>query len=182
MSNIRIWAADVNNLSDARYFAAMGVDILSFKCVNEVDLLKILAIKDWVEGPKTALEVDDMEVSSHTQHFINKLQPDIVLLSPFTEYPSLSNTIYTTTIYPDVDDIDFQIIKFSEFLNLAQFNQIRSVKHNNIFLDGPLTNEQIATITKNDPNIGIVVRGGEEIKVGIKSFDELDEFFDMVNG
>jgi phosphoribosylanthranilate isomerase len=181
MSNIRIWAADVNNLSDARYFAAMGVDILSFKCINEVDLLKILAIKDWVEGPKIAFEVDDIEISSHTQHFINKLQPDIVLLSPFTEYPNLSNTIYTTTIYPDIDEIDFQIIKFSDVLNLAQFNQIRSVNNKSIFLDGPLSNEQINTLTKNDQNIGIVVRGGDEIKVGIKSFDELDEFFDMVN-
>jgi phosphoribosylanthranilate isomerase len=182
MSNIRIWAADVNNLSDARYFAAMGVDILSFKCVSEVDLLKILAIKDWVEGPKIALEVDDIEVSSHTQHFINKLQPDIVLLSPFTEHHNLTNPIYTTAIYPDLVDIDFQIIKFSEVLNLAQFNQIHSIKNKNIFLDGPLTNEQISAIIINDPNIGIVVRGGEEIRVGIKSFDELDEFFDMING
>ena len=99
MSKNKIWAANVNNLSDARYFAAMGVDIMSFICADHQDMVRIHAIKDWVEGPKIAIELQGLEYSDLHSKFIEEIKADIVLSAPYLVLPSMDIPRYHTTIY-----------------------------------------------------------------------------------
>ena len=56
MLNIRIIASQIGNLTDARYFAAMGVEWMGFSLdpggVSYLSPAEVSGIKAWVEGPK----------------------------------------------------------------------------------------------------------------------------------
>lgn len=181
MSKNKIWAADVNNLSDARYFAAMGVDILSFKCNSEEDLVKIHAIKEWVEGPQIAIELDGIEFTEDMKRWIDDIQPDIIQISPYLIIPNTEIPIFKTSIFPVVEKRSQQIIKIESIWESNDLDQILNLSFEDLFIDGQLTKNDIQKIIDKAPNLGIVIRGGNEDKPGIKSFDELDEFFEIIN-
>ena len=56
MYNPQIKASQITNLTDARYFAAWGVEWLGFGLESGQDYFvttaQMAAIKEWVEGPK----------------------------------------------------------------------------------------------------------------------------------
>jgi phosphoribosylanthranilate isomerase len=181
MSKNKIWAADINNLSDARYFAAMGVDIMGFKCISDQDRIKILAIKEWVEGPQIALELDGIEFTEEMQKWIDDIQPDIVQMSPYLTIPNIGIPIFKTNIFPIVTNSSQQIIKIDIPLASNDLYEILSLNQQDIFIDGSLSKDELHEIIEKAPNLGIVIRGGNEEKPGIKSFDELDDFFDILS-
>ena len=78
MPTAKIYAGPITNLTDARYFAAWGVEWLSFNLSpDEEDFLtpnQILAIKEWVEGPAMV-----GEFNRHDTHEIQKLTVDLQL-------------------------------------------------------------------------------------------------------
>jgi len=63
--NRKVIAQNIINLSDARYFAAWGVDYLSFNTIPDSDyfleLDKVQEIKDWVEGPLCLIETNALD-------------------------------------------------------------------------------------------------------------------------
>lgn len=179
MKKNKIWAASVSNLSVARYFAAMDVDIISFSLQENQNINKIHALLEWIEGPKTGLELDDLFYTEELKTTIQAVQPDIVLTSPFLNLPETMAKIYKKSIYPDYEDLPCQVIIIENPLeDLSEFSVLQS---EDIFLDGPLSIENLHFIRENLPHIGLVIRGGDEEKPGIKSFDELDEFFDLMS-
>ena len=60
MLSKKIIIQNITNLSDARYFAAWGVDFISFNQDESSPYYaswdKIKEIKEWVEGPKILIE------------------------------------------------------------------------------------------------------------------------------
>ncbi|HAI56952.1 MAG TPA: hypothetical protein DCM04_03365, partial [Saprospirales bacterium] len=62
MLKTKIIAADLQNLTDARYFAAWLVDYMSFNLSEEsANLSKIKEIMDWVEGPIFSAQYTGLE-------------------------------------------------------------------------------------------------------------------------
>ena len=179
MRKNKIWAAAVNNLSVARYFAAMEVDIVSFAVMEPNDKNKIHAMREWIEGPSIGLELDDIVYTKETYDLIREVDPDLVLASPFLNVEGIPTKLYRKTIFPDFDDLPCQVIIFENPID--DLSVFESLSAEDIYLDGPLSQANITFIKSHLPHIGIVVRGGDEEKPGIKSFDELDEFFEAVN-
>ena len=67
------------------------------------------------------------------------------------------------------------IISKEDIENLSQEEISRA------FLDTKdLPNDQVAPLISSHPNIGIVLYGGVEEKVGYKSFDEQDALIDLL--
>ena len=179
MRKNKIWAASVNNLSVARYFAAMDVDIISFSVSDSNDINKIHALTEWIEGPQAGVEIEDIIYTHETEDVIKEIQPDLILTSPYLNVTDCPCKIYKKTIYPDYKDLPYQVIIFEHPIN--DFSEFTTLQSEEIYLDGPVNKENLQFIKENLPRIGLIIRGGDEEKVGIKSFDELDEFFDMMN-
>jgi len=49
-----------------------------------------------------------------------------------------------------------------------------------VFLDIPFEAKHLAEILENLDICGLILRGGEEEKTGIKSFEELDSIFEIL--
>lgn len=78
MLRTKILAGSITNLTDARYFAAMGVEWMGFNLNPGDDSflppLQVQAIKEWVEGPAILGEFNLQSVEE-----INKLTQDLEL-------------------------------------------------------------------------------------------------------
>jgi len=66
-------ASHVSNLTDARYFAARGVDYILYD-LDDIALPKILEIQEWVSGPEVLLLFSNNSISSLDEAMI-KLSP-----------------------------------------------------------------------------------------------------------
>ena len=62
---MKIIATDIANLTDARYFAAWGVDGLAYNIdpssANSISSAQLKEIAEWVEGPETTIKLDGLE-------------------------------------------------------------------------------------------------------------------------
>lgn len=70
---VQVIASNITNLTDARYFAAYGVQYLLFD-LSEINIAGIKEIIDWVSGPKTLL-LFSAEKSDDIDEAVLKLEP-----------------------------------------------------------------------------------------------------------
>ena len=92
MLRTKILAGSLTNLTDARYFAAMGVEWIGFNLNPGDDTflspVQVQAIKEWVEGPAIIGEFN-LQSAAEIQQLITDLTLDAVQLGPFTELDTL---------------------------------------------------------------------------------------------
>lgn len=70
---VQVIASNITNLTDARYFAAYGVQYLLFD-LSEINVAGIKEIVDWVSGPKTLL-LFTRDNSNDIDEAVLKLEP-----------------------------------------------------------------------------------------------------------
>lgn len=211
MKKIQIKANGINNLTDARYFAARGADWLSFdqdeKSEQYIDPTKFLAITGWVEGPKTIAnfgkqtvqEIKDLkklldfDVAQVGGNFSieeimalegMQIQKTIVM-TPGTDMEKFEEELYPFHSLVSSFVLDFQKYKlpWSELIADPPFS-IKRLKafcqNSQVILDIPFeANEMESIISEMNP-VGLCVAGGSEEKIGMKSYEELDDVFDLL--
>ncbi len=173
----KIIAQNITNLTDARYFAAWGVEYLSFNIIPEspylLPLEKIEEIKNWVEGPQTLLEANALE------------------FLPIADGHILSN-IYSSLPLNKIAFFRIEMIELQKGIppgnyivalttaDVVTFNSIDPSKYEdcNVFLDiSAYDFSQLDNLPKGN---GLVVQGGEEEQTGVKSYDELDVLYEWL--
>lgn len=175
MLSRKVIATHITNLTDARYFAAWGVDYLMFDLDPDsphyISTNDVLEIKEWVEGPKII-------VHNATAESIDRINPDgIVLDNAYRDN--------TTEV-----ELEFRKVVANDIaLGLPQGNYLINEGGealSNITDDGSDYYVDFASIEieqlNSYPHLGLQVRGGAEEKVGVKTFDDLDELFDLLMG
>jgi len=185
LNRIKIIASSISNLTDARYFAAWAVEALSFD-LEIVDRDEYFAIKDWVEGVKIFIETND-EFSDIEIHEADGI---IYLLDDNAHNQDiLSSQTKVSAALPILKKLSFvegQILRhgpeWHQLQDDTKLYHIKFAKDNNCFLDLPLSVNKLREYAEADLIYGLVLRGGDEEKVGFKSYDELDEIFDIVEG
>ena len=191
-----VYAAQIANLTDARYFAARGVEWLGFDCnpasPTYLPLEQSRAVREWVDGVKIVAEFGQQSPPDVLFH-LTELRPDALLIPatlPERDFELLndqSRRLFVVVEHSDVTDwsvhLDEPRYQNAQFvLKAATFSEelhrlVRELSGEYpIYLDVALTVPQLTDL----PGRGIVVRGGEEEKVGYKSFDELDELLDAL--
>ena len=119
MNQLPVKASQISNLTDARYFAARGIDWLAFDLDPGSDaylsLAEIHAICEWVEGPKIVGSFGLLDADEIVK-IKNELNLDAIQLHPFMPLYQLEvlekeNTIQTF-IVEDLNDLDQQLIAF----------------------------------------------------------------------
>ena len=186
---MKIIATDIANLTDARYFAAWGVDMMCYNIEAETEgsltPAKLKEIVDWVEGPVTGIKMAGLAVPATINDVEFALENAIV--SPFIEKADLPDNItnvYRICTLDDIPQDDDKLILTLDTpvaqLSSVQSDKIKSIASSKIvFLDGIFTSSDLDTITALGVE-GIILKGGEEEKVGYKSFDELDDLLEAL--
>ncbi|MBC7885666.1 MAG: hypothetical protein H7X99_09340 [Saprospiraceae bacterium] len=195
MLKSKVKISHVNNLTDARYFAAMGADYLGF-CANPgaerfCAPAKIKEITDWVSGPQFVLEFDGWQEEDDIRSMLEMNLCHAVHLGVFATYensfgvPSFKDFIFENLTEEDMFKYDYPVIKsdkkFSTMSNPEINNLIKYLSLKPSYLDINLKIDDLDEMCKVLPSFGLILRGGEEERTGVKSFDELDRIFDMLN-
>jgi len=168
---------------------------------------ELVAIRAWVEGPKIVGEFGFMPIEDLLE--LTKLMKlDAIQVGPFYQAEDLAQlkglTIFQEIIIePDVkgQDLLAQLQKAAPYvnyflLNFSKNNQsleqlrtsdsftITDLKNMtaafSILLDLHLPAADVESFLEETGVHGLSLKGGEEEKVGVKSFDELDEVFEAL--
>ncbi len=210
MLKIKVKASSITNLTDARYFAAREVEWLGFPIgIGEgmIEPVKVKAIAEWVGGVKIAGEFSfatPEEIKALTQ----QIGLDAVQVGMFISQNEISQLKGLTVIKEVMAGIELSETELEDHLNayteccdffLLNFsaaghtwNDVKSghpytidfikdlcKKHRIILNLDCHDNEMDRMISEINP-FAISINGGEEERVGVKSFDDLDEILDVL--
>lgn len=175
---------------------------------NYIEPKVMKAIKEWVDGVKIVGEFNLPDLPT-IQSAIDLLAIDQLQVGPFADHNTLKQAsekvaviqevIIETTSDPDFIRSIFDqnqsyvqhfILNFSKnrisWENIKQghplaFDLLKEWNTEyNLLLDMDFNDENINEILESLKPTGICLKGGEEEKVGYKSFDELDDIFDEI--
>ena len=176
MVTTSIIAQNITNLSDARYFAAWGIEYISFNMIPDSPYViqepAIREIKDWVEGPKCLIEANALEITD--------LADGHILSNVYQSLPLNKEVFYRISFQELIKGLvaSKYIVKVDE-KDLAAARNIdpQSILGCDLYLD---TTGLPLESFKDWPKWGLVVQGSEEEKVGLKSFEGLDDLYELL--
>lgn len=195
--------SSINNLSDARYCAGMYVNLLGFSLEktseNFVSPEKFKEITDWLSGLEYVAEFN----FSHPESMLAQLQdyPGIQYIETTEEIHlgMLANTNYGLILRKQVNHLDaleelisksatykeneITLLLVSDTLELDQntISKIKSLAQQcQILLGFGLEASSVEKTAEVTGVKGIALQGGEEIKPGLKDFDELADILEVL--
>jgi len=188
---MRIIATDITNLTDARYFAAWGVEGMAFNIdpssSDSLNGAQLKEIVDWVEGPATMIKMEGLEVPVNLNDVRSKVEIKNIIVGPFIDTNELAgfDKIYRICALDDSWQEDaYLILSFPHDINkitTEQRDKIQNLTANReVFLDANFKAADLDEVKKLG-FAGIILKGGEEEKVGFKSYDELDEILEAIS-
>lgn len=208
MLKIKVKAGQINNLTDARYFAAWEVDWLGFNLdasrAKPISILDFKAIKEWVDGVEIVAEFGvtpfDEIVAIMNELQINTLQLNGNIherelkelkemgytiiktfdLSDRTTWATIENRLAHDSLIIDYLLLDFGALTATTLLEEHAALLKKWCKKYPIILDIDVEASEIDRLVDTLNPLALGVKGGEEEKVGFKSYDELDEFFEVL--
>ena len=154
----KVFVLEVNNLSDARYCASMGVDTIAFTLTGEKCISKeeVLAMSQWVSGVNIGLEIESLD--EDTAQFIEENNIAVII----STNPEILKKYNDKTT----------ILKGSEnnMFTYSYSNSLNNVP--SLIVDAPKVKDLESYLAKENVK-GLVLKGGEEERPGYKTFDEL---------
>ncbi len=191
----------VNNLSDARYAAGMGVEFMGFEVDTSSeryvspDLFK--AITAWLSGVKTVTEVAVLTSAALTI-IQEQYQPDFVQFesiegisqSDLADLPCMQKIIVPTgqevKIFNNLEqyifsEANYVLLELSDWTNWTEFQQqIREINTAHpIIWSLPIEKEDAALIQEIELK-GISLKGGDEQRPGWKDLDQLIDILEAL--
>lgn len=185
MLKTKVKGSGIQHLTDARYFASRGATWLGFDAGTSDNALEnaqnVSAIKEWVDGVILIGEFD--------------VQP-VEIITRWIQISGVEGIQIpghrATDILPFIPSELFVIIDFSKkedselMRSLAPYSNAFLLNPSNQKYDFPIlynwdnSQENLIDFLQIFSPVGISLKGGMEEKVGIKSFDELDEIMDAL--
>ena len=178
MLKAKIKISQITNLTDARYFAAWGVDYLGFDIDPNSEHFTspsvVAEIAEWVEGPEMVLE------SIHA--------PDEILLNDYRKLlqgiiveTAVTGRDHLTAFIDQKNHETYVILHGTNTWSSISLSTIDALikEYDHLLLDIPFGINEVDMILDSGVS-GFVLRGGKEEKVGFKSYDDMDELFDFL--
>jgi phosphoribosylanthranilate isomerase len=186
----KVKVGNITHLSDARYCAGMGVDMLGFPVsgANGISLEKFKEINGWVTGPELVLEIDSPENATELaeQFFGNHIEIEASLLPLIKDIKDLSLLVRvdlsewkktSSLLHPFKQYIRFLVIK--DYMD-ASIKILKEVALDYSILaeygpdDGPI--DELLEL----PVEGVALKGGEELKPGLKDYEQLSAILEKL--
>ena len=193
---MRIKAGHINNLTDARYFAAWGVYWLGLDMREGVksalSVTDAKEIMEWIEGPRFVGEFGDS-----TPEFIAKCVNELGLksiqvLKGHNFLPDILSTDLELIIEPTEQERSFgpvsqetedeiSLYRLSTIPETAGWTQLmKSTKGKKIIIRCPNDIEALVRVLETERPDAIEILGSEEEETGLKSFDHLDPLLEWL--
>lgn len=184
---VTVKVGNISNLSDARYCAGMGVDLLGFTVVpgkpGYVEPEQFQEMRGWFAGPKVVAEAygaDDLN------NIISQYQPDLVELSVedlMVLNPSAMKLIVATSAtgfnrHKRIIDQYKSEIAYLLVPDTATNDELRKLASGfQVLVDNPGENtQQLIEL----PNVGFALKGSAETRPGYKNYDELAQVLEFL--
>lgn len=186
----------VNNLSDARYVAGMGVDFMGFNiepgAKDGIDPQTFEAITGWVSGVSLVGEITRYQ-SGHWEQIKQQYPLDLLQISEPYE-SALSEITCPLMIRLNVEDELTTAQCLKDFKEMTQYYVVEAggslfaekkprilewCRKYPILLEAPLLPEEIDFWLQHGL-AGIALKGGHEIKPGYKDFDDLADMLEAL--
>ena len=186
--------SEVTNLSDARYCAGMGVEMLGFTLDENhprfIELSKLREISTWISGIKSVGEFTGENVEN-MNYLAKELGLDYVQLSLPVRKEALKEIHKPLILKLVLESFSKNELEnyFKEYKGYIEFFLVESDKTDSvksiqeelkiwckeypIILGIGIKAEDLDIILNEIQPKGISLKGGEEIKPGLKTFDEL---------
>ncbi|HMG16759.1 MAG TPA: hypothetical protein VK590_14990 [Saprospiraceae bacterium] len=199
MFKTQVLADKLTHLTDARYFAARGVDILCFSIPEEQALDKALmsihAILSWVEGPKIYLR-PGFRSTEEIISLCNDLNPEAIIVPYLGE--AIEKDLLNCKLVLDliIESEDFVETGLELIYNANPDGIICEIRNKKDLYSSWLLSflssvpKEIVIFIKLSfayvdplsllelPIQGIAIEGSLEEKLGLKSFDKIDSLLD----
>lgn len=177
MHKPKIFLSKVTNLSDARYFAAAGVDFMSFSLDGDITESAISEIVSWVEGPIFVGELSMDHDTEYINYLIEKLKLSYVLNSNSLSKFNVQNIV--KTIFPNEASLGLSEILYSK-ISIEELANISTTLLSKTIIETEFSNNDLVEIIEKYGPYGLAIQGGDEEKVGFKSYEDWDEFFEIL--
>jgi phosphoribosylanthranilate isomerase len=167
---------------------------------------QISAMREWLSGPGIVAEMGPFSEAELLQQAVEILKPDALQIGQFTALQAVktlggSLTIIKEQIPDSLDQLADLEFEWREWAGTADFFLLNLEKNGfswttlkndpkkmstlknlcanfQVMLSLDFQSEELSQIIDSLKPYGLAVKGGEEEKVGMKSFDELDAFFE----
>ena len=182
----KVKAGSVSSLSDARYFAAMGVDWLGFD-VNPnsesfVSPELYNNIAGWVAGPKRVIEISvgqekdiDKLIGDYSPDgiMVSNLSFPLWLISGLTTFARVNIETFSLDIFIKLGTKpDYLVFDFDGHDPNLYIEMLESLsKVTNILLSVETQIKNIAALIAELPIVGLSLKGLKELAVGLKEYD-----------
>lgn len=183
----KVLVRDITNLTDARYFAAWGVDIVAYTGDPHADSFlpphEMKEIIEWLEGPEHMIMFPGLTIDEDILEKVSLLDIAYLGVSKFIDTPADSSY----GIYREIESSDEMtescqglIVKTMDIRkeNVAHIKDLSG--RYEVYIDGINTPDEVKYLLEQLPEAGLVVRGGKEEKTGVKVFDVLDDIYDVL--
>jgi len=196
-----VYVSNIDNLSDARFAAGMGVDLLGFKLdPNDATSLnneQFHEISEWISGVKIVGEFGDSNPEA-VKKLLNQFNVDYLLISDESQLHDFSMLglplIYKlhfnesnkdallSTINYCSGAVDYFLLESdSPTLSEAAKNLISSLdSHYPLILGYGFESNNVLDVVGEFSITGICLKGSPELRPGYKEFDELADILEAL--
>ncbi|WP_226389349.1 phosphoribosylanthranilate isomerase [Penaeicola halotolerans] len=193
----------VNNLSDARYCAGMQVNLMGFNLEKDqssyIDPAKYKEITEWISGVAFVAEFEHTHPDSILEIIKDYPSIEFIQINEKHQLQMLLNTSYKLILKQHIDHLD----KLEDLLTLApsleeqevvllleadrdeiaadEINILKKLTQSaTVILGYGINPSDVEDIIQDTGISGIALKGGEEIKPGLKDFDDLAEILEKL--
>ncbi len=186
MLKTQVKVTGIQNLSDARYCAGMGVEMLGFP-FPEVDVAKFNEIKSWLAGVSIVGEFSTKKTEEIVE-FVNQYQPDKIQVGEKVDLialnalglPILQKIDISTSNLPSAFALNAPAVETfvlecsdpSDYEGLKSSIEIWSAQYP-ILLSIDLPEEELLDWVENSSVQGIELKSGAEDRPGFRDFSDL---------
>ena len=170
----------ITNLSDARYCAGMGVDMLGFDVIpgrpNYISPESFHQIRGWITGPLIVAEIAGLQRPEDLPQILENYRPDMLQfgLVELTALPS-PPLPYILALNAS-EDISHLTIRPEYLLGREPL----AVPLNIAFLLEVNSTEEAKIALLNTSVRGIALNGGPELKPGLKDYSALADILELL--
>jgi len=195
--------SNVNNLSDARYCAGMYVNVMGFSLEeqnkNYVSAQKFKEITDWISGVEFVAEF----TNTHPERILTALQDyegfTFIQIEEEAHLQMLMNTNYGLIWKHKIDTASAFDYLIGKAPSLKEGGLILLLESDELKIDDEVLQKidelsqacdvllgfdihpaNVEQLISNTQIKGIALKGGNEIKPGIKDFDELADILEVL--
>ena len=194
----------INNLSDARYCAGMGVHVLGFILEKEhpqyADPEKYAAITEWLAGVEFAAEFDTYSPEAIAEILPSYTRISYLQTSQTQHLAALADLRKPLIVRLDAADYREDVVALADIMRDSREQATYFLIENSsaspradllddvlhlsrqypVLLGFGLEPDRVSPLVKEFPLAGIALRGGEEVRPGYRNFDELADVLEAI--